>query len=246
MENVIISRNVIKGCPYYLLYKDNYKGVTFVLHGLTGNHKDGLTSAYKLALAGYLVVLPLAKWHGEERPDNFSYLFNGDNFLGSITKIMNDYIISNITILNHLTIKHKLSKLKIGCVGFSMGAYVTYLLPLFDKRFKTIIPISGSPYNYDQNAIKHFNINNTKSTKEVRFQAADKIESFIDLNILIIHNKDDETVSYLGSERFYNNLKPIMNNGEIKMILNQLGGHSYYSYFDKEVINWFDKHLYIV
>jgi len=243
MSEINVSRRVVKGYPFFLIYRDNYKGVVFVLHGLTGKDSDGFQSAYKLANAGYLVVLPLAKWHGEQKPDNYLQLFNGENFIDSITSVMNDYILRVKIILDYLFDHNHVNELKIGCVGFSMGAYVTYLMPLFDKRIKTIIPISGSPFNYDQNAVKHFNISNTTPPKGAKLQAADHIDSYKDLNILIIHNKDDETVSSMGSEKFYKSLKPKVNNGEVKMILNQVGGHKYYSFMDKEVISWFDKHL---
>lgn len=243
MENLTIKRNVIRGYPYYLVYKENYKGVVFNLHGLTSKDSEYLNSAIKIALNGYLVVLPLAKWHGEQKPNNFNNLFNGDNFLNSMTAVMNDYLSRVSKILDYLVLKGYVKDLKVGCSGFSMGAYVTYLLPLFDKRFKTIVPISGSPYFYDKNAVKHFNISNTKNPKLARMQAADNEDYFKDLNILIIHNKDDETVSYLGSERFYNNLRSLMNKGEIKLILNEKGGHNYYSYMDEEIISWFNKYL---
>ncbi len=242
MEKIIIKRNVTKGCPYYIVYKKDYKGVVFWLHGLTSKDSIGLSSAIKIARNGFFVVVPLANWHGEQKPSNFINLFNGDNFLNSMTTLLNDYLFRVRTILDNLTLKGYVKGLKIGCSGFSMGAYITYLLPLYDKRFKTIIPISGSPYFHDEKAIEHFNIRDTKPSS-ARIQAADKVEQFKDINILIFHNKDDETVSYLGSERFYNSLKPLMDEGKVKMILNEKGGHKYYPYMDDEIISWFNNHL---
>ena len=160
-----------------------------------------------------------------------------------MTAVMNDYLSRISTILDYLVIKGYIQDLKVACSGFSMGAYVTYLLPLYDKRFKTIVAISGSPYYYDKNAVKRFNISNTNSPDLARIQATDEIEAFRDLNILLIHNKDDETVSYLGSGRFYNKLKPLINKGKISLILNEKGGHRYYSYMDEEIISWLDKCL---
>jgi dienelactone hydrolase len=243
MDKLFYVEKVHDSVSYYQIYKKDYKRVVFLLHGLYGAPKDWLPLGKKLALEGSLVIIPQAKWHGYKTPDNFEYLFSGNSFMNSMTIVMNSYIESIINILNYLITKESVNCKKVGVVGFSMGAYVSYLLPLFEQRFSAIIPISGSPYFSDDKAIEHFKIDNLEIPESASIQAGQKPELFVDKNILIMHNKDDQTVSYIGSHKFYEILKPMMKRGKVEMILQEIGGHRFYSYFGDMIVDWFNKYL---
>ncbi len=238
MQRIIYKKKIIKGNVSYFVYGENSTKPIFLLHGLFGSTKDWFSLAKKLALNNYFVVILQAKWHGNRMPLNFFELFSGKSFMASMTFVMNDYVKGATIVLDYLASEDLVQEDRAGVIGFSMGAYVSYLLPLFDDRFNVIVPINGSAYYNDEKAVEHFNIENLEMPQSASIEAARKPKVFENKDILIIHTKDDQTISYFGSEQFFNLMSPRMKKGSISCILQEKGGHKYHDFYDEIIIEW--------
>ncbi|QOR36570.1 prolyl oligopeptidase family serine peptidase [Clostridium sp. 'deep sea'] len=245
---IIAKRKYHKNLPYYI-FNNNQKGekpLVMFIHGYTDTPLLGLTTALDLANAGFVAVLPEAKWHGFEKPANFKELFASDSFIYSMFKVFKDTIKGISELTTYLQNKHIACKTPVGISGFSMGGYISYILPLLDNRFSVAAPVSGSPYHYDVKAQEHFNINmNEKILKAMNDipEPSQFIAKLSKISWLIQHAKDDETVSYNGSFKFVNLLQQREGNIDLEYKFYEKAGHHYEFYMKDTLVAWFCKKL---
>ncbi len=248
-EQVLVARQLFnQGMPYCIIRNEaNSPGHAVIfMHGFSDNALLGLSTALELAQHGFTALLPEAKWHGLVQPENFAHIFNSDNFLMSMKQTLKSTMTHLTTLLTYVQSKRWALPGVAGIAGFSMGAYMTYMMPLLDNRFTVAGPVSGSPDHYDAKAVEHFNIKLTITESALQLpEASQATQELSNVAWLIQNAKDDETVSVAGSERFYEKLMPYFsqNPEKIKAIFYPSGGHLYTEIMREELVKWFVHHL---
>ena len=240
------SINYCQGLPYYLFRNNRGPGhLVAFMHGYTDNALLGLSTALDLADNGFTAVLPEARWHGQEQPANFEDLFNSDNFIYSIFKVIRSAVTGISKLTTYLQNQGLALSGEAGICGFSMGAYISYLLPVFDKRFTVAAPVSGSPFHYDAKAAEHFKVNLESNKRQLEGipEASQYIAELQSVSWLIQHADDDETVSAEGSRKFCQMLQKEKTPNNFKAVFYNTGGHNYHDYMRSELVNWFVKQL---
>ncbi len=248
---LIIKRDFYHNMPYVLAYNSNLPtpgSAVFFVHGLGDCASLGIKTALELAAKGFTAVLPEMPWHGVLEPDNRSDLFNGENFVPSILRVISRGVQAISALTSHLQQNALAAPGDCGISGFSMGGYVTYMMPLIDQRFTVLAPVSGSPYRYNPKTVEYFGIERETLKDLAKYdvpEAAQHAEDLSKTAILIQHAVDDETVASADNQHFFELLQPFYRDrpDELKAIFYPTGGHLYQDQMRDEVVEWFGKHL---
>ena len=145
-------KKMIGDIPVRLVYKKSRKtasqnGCILFYHGLGASKDKQLKEVEDLACLGFFVVGVDNVGHGDREFDDFEERFlenNSDRVKNIISAVLQTA--SEITLLiDWLTNNKILINGKLGIAGISMGAFITYAIPMFDDRPKTVVAILGSP-----------------------------------------------------------------------------------------------------
>ena len=248
---IVVERRFFKNMPYVLISNRSLatKGkAVFFVHGLGDNASMGIKTGLELAVAGFTAVLPEMPWHGVLQPDNNQDLFNGDNFVPTILRVLSNGVQAISELTTFLQEYGLAAPGDCGISGFSMGGYITYMIPLIDRRFNVLAPVSGSPNRYNPKTVDYFQINR-ESLESLRTfdgpEAAQHAEELAKTAILLQHALDDETVAASDNQHFYDLPKPSYrdNPERLKAIFYEEGGHIYQEGMRAQVVQWFITHL---
>lgn len=235
-----------KEIPYYMIGAENqtYSHVVFFQHGYTKDKDFALPTCLALAAQGYLAIAMDARLHGARRPINFSDYFVPDRFLQSMGQIIEGTVQDISTLLTYLLSEHQVESSQAGIGGFSMGGYVSFIMPLVDARFTVAAPISGSPRWVEKEIPEAY----AKMADQVKQKIAQEplrhAAQLHHVAWLIQHGQNDPVVPIEGSQQFYKELTPYyLNSNRLQGVFYPNTEHVYTVAMQKALVEWFRTHL---
>tara|TARA_R110002073_G_scaffold109423_3_gene245361 strand:+ start:2150 stop:3034 length:885 start_codon:yes stop_codon:yes gene_type:complete len=143
--------------PFYLAYprdKTSFKGVVLMLHGITSSkdiwwqdsgpyHRVG-EYRQKLLKAGYVLVLPDSRFHGQrvyegnfESPKKVLERQEWHRLKAMIGGSVSDFR----GLLDYVQLDDRFQDLPLGVLGMSLGAIQTLLISAVDERIDFLVPV---------------------------------------------------------------------------------------------------------
>ena len=131
-----VEHRYIGEIPTIFMYEEyTSKMPTVILHHGSGSRKDTETimlAALRMTKNGGLAISMDAKYHGERQD-----LYNEDVLAYSVDDISD--------IIDYAVETNLADEERIGVSGFSLGGFVSLIMPLKDERVKTVAAIAASP-----------------------------------------------------------------------------------------------------
>ncbi|WP_062105299.1 esterase [Bacillus niameyensis] len=252
-----IHNESIEDIPILHIVKDENKNKTLPLiifvHGFTSAKEHNLHFAYLLAEKGFRIILPDTMLHGEragnQNPKETMYYF---------WKIVVQTISELEVLKTHFVEKKLVDPEKIGLVGTSMGAIVTFGALTQYKWIKVAVSLMGSPYyeKFARAQIEHLK----KAGVQMPFSDEDLETEFVALRpfdltaqpgllserpLLIWHGEQDPVVPFQPTFDFYQQLQEHYKNhpNDIDFIVDEHAGHKVSREALLRTVAWFDNYL---
>lgn len=223
------------------------------LHGFMSVKERNLQYAYLLANAGFRVILPEAKYHGERDQG-----LKTKEFYTRFWEIVLNTI-KELTILKEHYEKHGLiNPNQIGVAGTSMGGIVTLgALTKYDW-IKTAVSLMGMPsygkfsmWQLEQFRKQGMSLPFTAEQIDQQltilrhYDLSVQPEKLADRPLLFWHGKKDPVVPYPLTFQFYESIAPKYRNspGNLSFITDDSAGHKVSIAGVQATVHWFEKHL---
>jgi len=210
-----VIKEQIKNAPVYIVYKEleeaKKNGCIFFYHGLTSCKDDNIKEYFELARDGFLVVGIDNVYHGERKHPEFETLFDDNNPMRR--QHMLDAVVATATeiseLIDELTLRGWIVDEKIGVMGISMGAHITYTAITKDLRIKAAAPIVGSPkYIFERPESPHLHL-----------------DKFDKIYLLSQTGGIDEVVPPNNAREFHQRLADVYSDGRFKYVEYSKSGH---------------------
>jgi len=197
IDNLNYQNDIISNIPILLAYKDNIKkssskGCVLFYHGLGAAKDKQLKELNSIADNGFLAIGIDNVGHGEREYCDFEERFSDKNpdKIKNIYNAVKETALEINQLINGLTKKKYLINNKLGIVGISMGAFISYEVPLHTDKIKTIVAILGSPI-----------------WKNLPDNSDLKLKKYSSLSLLSQNAGKDIWVPAVGSKEFHDKLK---------------------------------------
>lgn len=250
-----ISADTIKTIPCLVIVdhekKDKALPLIMYSHGFTSAKEHNLTIAYLLAEAGFRVVLPDSKYHGERRLQITSsereisfwdiVMKNVEEF-----KIIKDYFESKDLILDK----------RVGLAGTSMGGISTSAALTQHAWIKVGAVLMGSPKitTYAKTLVSSLKkMGDLPVADEMiehlygkleKYDLSQQINKLNNRPLLFWHGENDAVVPFDHSYTFYDEAKKHYNDpSHINFIHEENQGHKVSRHAILKTVQWFEKHL---
>ncbi|MFX1376663.1 MAG: alpha/beta hydrolase [Promethearchaeota archaeon] len=236
-EEQKININVSDGFLAGLLIKSKNQSkvtsknsIVVICHGFSDTKETLQYYYYPIAYQGYIVLVYDARGTGDSKKTGYR-----SNFL----KRIEDFN----TVINWIKSNENYSKMKIKCIGFSIGALTILCGGFQNKQIEKIIAISSMSY-YKQNipkfnpimilsyllkGVKLFPNNNENKKlspyfiiKDVKSRLSEEEWEKLSKRVFLIHSKNDRVIKF---KNFKENLLILENSEDHSLILRK-GGHS--------------------
>lgn len=206
-QELQITRNRIAEIPFLLAgpADDSPRPTVFVQHGLSGCKEQYAGFCMALAEHNLNAVALDARCHGERRPDNFEQLIEKEVLLKNLLSFIRGTAQDIIDIYEALISAGVSQEECAAITGFSMGGFISFLLPVLDSRFKVSAPIAGSAVWLTDE--RQAEIPEQLRQDLVRLQPVAHLDVLSSVSWLIQHGEKDEVVPPEGSRRFYEEMK---------------------------------------
>ena len=146
--NILLEYGIYatKEIPALCMYQENAHELPLVLviHGYTGDKITVIQAGLHLAQAGFFVVLPDARLHGERRPPNFEKRFDA-GFAKTFLQVLRGTSADISSLIDHFLGDSRADVMRTGVAGISMGGFAGFLAATQEPRIKVAAPIISSP-----------------------------------------------------------------------------------------------------
>lgn len=223
------------------------------LHGFMSVKERNLQYAYLLAKAGFRVILPEAKYHGERdqglAPKEF-YLHFWEIVLNTIREVS--------TVKEYYEEKGLINPEQIGVAGTSMGGIITLGALTQYEWIKSAVSLMGMPsYQkfslWQMEQFKNQGINLPFTKEEIdqqlrvlrEYDLSTQPEKLADRPLLFWHGKKDPVVPYPLTYQFYEAAKRQYQHcaERLRFITDEGAGHKVSIAGVEAAVHWFEKHL---
>jgi fermentation-respiration switch protein FrsA (DUF1100 family) len=250
IQNEIIAKvpvlHVVKGEKQ----KEALRLIIFV-HGFTSAKEHNLHFGYLLAEAGYRVILPDALYHGEREQK-----MTNEQLQLSFWNIVTQTIGELEQIKNELGGRGLVQPKRIGVAGTSMGGIVTFGALSVYPWIKAAVSLMGCPSygvffdaQIEMAQTLRLSIPFTAEqlqTERERLTVYDlslQPEKLQGRPLMMWHGRRDQVVPYEYTYEFYQQIKPLYENGKLKLISDEEAGHKVTREAFLETVKWFVEHV---
>ncbi len=215
-ENIKEENINIKGIPCIRLIpkgKNETFSTIIFYHGWSSTKENQRFRGFILSNLGYQVIIPDAIYHGER---NTTIDYNDAN---NAAKYFWRVILNNIEEFNilaeELVRKYNSNPNNIAVMGHSMGGFSSAGVFTHNKSIKTAVILNGSLNWKMSNNIfsKQLNIDiaeEKKLTEKVELlDPMNNLHELVDRSLLILHGAEDNVVSKIPQQTFYEKIKPL-------------------------------------
>ena len=246
-ESIISERDVIEGVPVitYRPASGQRLPVVFFLHGFGGSKDDGRAIGALLAQAGIRAVCVDLYMHGDHRdPVPFPGMFpivqhTVDDLRRLIARFRED------------------AQDRIGVVGVSMGALVTFYLAANEPAVQTAVSLIGNP-DFEANFqhlteidkdLKWISLNNKPLWDAMiamgkAMNPKERLDAFHPRPLLMINGRHDPFVDPKHSLELYERLRPLyVDHPERLQSMVFDVAHEVTPEMNETVVHWFSHHL---
>lgn len=254
MENTFIKEERIQiGSVPVILYRpreiarNELLPTVIFYHGWGSNKESQKFRGIILASFGFQVILPDSIYHGERNPVEHNKAENMGIYFWKT-------ILSNIEESNALieiaVEKFQADPNRIGVAGHSMGGYTASGIFSNNKKIKALAVLNGScSWNYTNEQfaelfqIKESPIEPKEQEKIDKLDPYDRVESFRNRPILILHGQADQVVPVEGQRVFYEKMRENKADSCVKYMEYPRLNHYVTTNMMEEMVNFFGEKL---
>ncbi|HJV30555.1 MAG TPA: prolyl oligopeptidase family serine peptidase [Bacillales bacterium] len=254
---VVVKHEYIKSIPLLHIVNQTVQWeklpLVIFIHGFTSAKEHNLHYAYKLAEAGFRVLLPEALYHGE-REEGLDEKELYTHFWEIVLNTINELNIIKEFFANNGLIKAD----QIGICGTSMGGIVTLGALTQFKWIKAAVSLMGMPayekfslWQLDQ--LEKQGIRLPFSEDQIEQQLSILREYDLSLQpeklanrpLLFWHGKKDPMVPYSFPYQFYERIEPDYqkNPEKLAFLVDEKAGHKVSREGLLATVEWFKEHL---
>jgi dienelactone hydrolase len=254
-HKVILEKHIIEpeNIPALALYKDDGKKKPLIItvHGYTGNKSGEIGYCLILAEEGFLPVSIDARLHGERAVPDFEERIAA-NFPKEMLGVMIGTAGDIPLVIDYFVQRADVLSDRIGVMGVSMGASITYLASTLDDRIKASVPIIGTP-GWDLSLMPEdrdqFGAwpepDDELMALIANYDPRNRTEHFFPKALLMLNGVQDETVLIEGPRQLYERLQPLYQrqSERLSFIAYEGVGHEFTEEMRREAVRWFKRFL---
>ncbi len=219
----------------------------FCFHGLRGKGVENIRIGRTLAKAGMRTVLLTSQWHGETQPDNMEDLLAENNFVPAAAHMIQENIWELQRLIDVMESKDETMRPPYGALGFSMGGFLTWMLPLYLPEFRVLCPIAASPRIYQgASSVPHDSDSDLTGLPQLR-EAAQEAPVYAERYTLVLHNMDDDVIdpaeAISFSQEVVEYIREYGSSGEMVLRADESDGHAFDYKWDADITDFFLRHL---
>lgn len=249
-ENIIEENTIIRGIPCIRLvpgWKSKPFPTIVFYHGWSSAKENQRFRGFILSSLGYQVIIPDAIYHGERDPIDYDDPNSAAKyFWGVILNNMDEFY----TLAEELIDKYDTDPNNIAVTGHSMGGFTSAGIFTHNKNVRTSVILNGSLNWKMSNEI--FLKKLTTDTAEgedlaIKVSLLDPINNLhklVDRPLLILHGAEDNVVSKIPQQVFYNKIKSLYKDKtKIKMTEYPFLGHVVTTNMLEDAVGWLLKYI---
>ena len=214
-------------------------------HGWSSNKENQRFRGFILSSLGYQVIIPDAIYHGERNPIDYDDPGSAAKyFWGVILNNMDEFNILTEELIN----KYDSDPDNIAVTGHSMGGFASAGIFTHNRNIKTSVILNGS-LNWEMSNeifLKKLTADTVEEealNKRVNLlDPMNNLHKLIDRPLLILHGAEDNVVSKMPQQVFYNKVKSLYEDrSKINMIEYPFLGHVVTTNMLEDGARWLSK-----